>query len=295
MSQIRFPRPLAFVFSGGLARSAAQIGMCEVALELGIKPEIVVGSSTGAINAAVFAKDPENFGTAARDLWGGVAQDKALTSIWRSTLRGLAGGGSTRTQTMLRKHLHRVFLDMHQSELAINFVAVATDLSSGHSAAIENSNVVDSLITSAAFPIIMAPMPDGKDLLIDGSVVAGVPVSQALAAGAKSIIVFDTGASEVNDDDVESLGWYEVLALAFTHLIRGQADHDLALASTSVPVVVISQATGNPFSLRRAVDAIPEGHRLAAEVLLDLAPRHGKDFRVISKPGLYGNYALGPD
>ena len=184
---------------------------------------------------------------------------------------------------------------MHQSELAINFVAVATDLSSGHSAAIENSNVVDSLITSAAFPIIMAPMPDGKDLLIDGSVVAGVPVSQALAAGAKSIIVFDTGASEVNDDDVESLGWYEVLALAFTHLIRGQADHDLALASTSVPVVVISQATGNPFSLRRAVDAIPEGRRLAAEVLLDLAPRHGKDFRVISKPGLYGNYALGPD
>lgn len=295
MSQIRFPRPLAFVFSGGLARSAAQIGMCEVALELGIMPEIVVGSSTGAINAAVFAKDPENFGTTARELWGGVAQDKALTSIWRSTLRGLAGSGSTRTQTMLRKHLDRVFLDMRQSDLSMEFVAVATDLGTGHSVALEDSRVVDSLITSAAFPIVMAPMPEGNDFLIDGSVVAGVPVTQALAAGAKSIIVFDTGASQVSDNEVEDLGWYEVLALAFTHLIRGQADHDVALASGSVPVVVVSQATGSPFSLRRAAEAIPEGRRLASEVLLDLAPRHGKEFRVVSKPGLYGNYTLGSD
>ena len=292
MTQIRFPRPLAFVFSGGLARSAQQIGMCEVASELGITPDMVVGSSTGAINAAVFAKSPDRFGTEARALWEGVAQDKALSSIWRSTLRGLAGSGSTRTQTMLRKHLHHVFHDMEHGDLAIEFLAVATNLSSGHSAPVHNLSIVDSLIASAAFPVVMAPMPDGGDLLIDGSVVAGVPVGQALAAGAKSVIVFDTGASGVVDDEVSDLGWYEVLALAFTHLIRGQADHDLALASTSVPVVVISQATGSPFSLRQAVDGIEEGRRLASEVLLEFAPRHGKEFRMIGKPGLYGNYSL---
>ncbi|MFA7265494.1 MAG: patatin-like phospholipase family protein [Candidatus Nanopelagicales bacterium] len=294
MTQIRFPRPLAFVFSGGLARSASQIGMCEVANELGIIPDLVVGSSTGAINAAVFAKDPERFGTEARLLWEGVAQDKALSSIWRSTLRGLAGSGSTRTQTMLRKHLHHVFHDMEHGDLSIEFLAVATDLSTGHSAPVRNLNIVDSLIASAAFPVVMAPTPDGGDLLIDGSVVAGVPVGQALAAGAKSIIVFDTGASGVGDDEVISLGWYEVLALAFTHLIRGQADHDLALAAMSVPVVVISQTTGSPFSLRRAVDGIDEGRRLASEVLLEFAPHHGKEYRKIGKPGLYGNYSLEP-
>lgn len=119
-------------------------------------------------------------------------------------------------------------------------------------------------------------------------------MGQALAAGAKSIIVFDTGASGVGDDEVISLGWYEVLALAFTHLIRGQADHDLALAAMSVPVVVISQTTGSPFSLRRAVDGIDEGRRLASEVLLEFAPHHGKEYRKIGKPGLYGNYSLEP-
>ncbi len=56
MSQIRFPRPLAFAFSGGLARAASQIGMCQVATELGIRPDLVVGTSTGAINGAVFAQ-----------------------------------------------------------------------------------------------------------------------------------------------------------------------------------------------------------------------------------------------
>ncbi len=292
MSQIRFPRPLAFAFSGGLARAASQIGMCQVATELGIRPDLVVGTSTGAINGAVFAQNPDNFADVAAELWRSVAQDKALSSTWRSTLRGFAGSGSSRTQTMLRKHLLRVFADTHHSDLELSFTAVATDLETGHSKATNTGLVVYSLLTSAAFPVIMPPTPHTGGLFIDGSVVAGIPVSQALAAGARSIIVFDTGASEVSEEDVAEIGWYEVLALAFKHLVRGQTDHDLAAISKKVPVVVVSQNRGNPFALRDATSNIPIGREIAAGVFLELAPKPGKDFRLLSKPGLYGNYSL---
>ncbi len=290
MTQIRFPRPLAFVFSGGLARAAGQIGMCEVALELGIFPDLVVGCSTGAINAAVLAKDPTSFGVTARELWTAVAQDKALSSTWRSTLRGLAGSGSSRTQTMLREHIEGVFADTTHQQLELDFFAVCTDLESGHSTTLNDGSVAESLLASAAFPVVMRPKSFRDDVLIDGSVVAGVPVSQAITAGARSVIVFDTGPSEVQEDELAGIGWYEVLALAFTHLVRGQADHDLAIAARSAPIIVISQHEGNPFALRTATDNIEIGRDVASSVLLQFAPEHGKDFRRIAKAGLYGNH-----
>lgn len=290
MTSIRFPRPLAFVFSGGLARAAGQIGMCEVALELGITPDLAVGTSTGAINAAMLAKDPANFHIAARALWHGVASDKALSSTWRSTFRGLAGKGSNRTQTMLRKHLDTAFGDVTREQLAFPLIAVSTDLESGHSSTTQGDTIVNTLLSSAAFPIIMPPVSVGDQLLIDGSVVAGVPVSQAIAAGARSVIVFDTGASAVSESEIDEIGWYEVLALAFTHLVRGQADHDLLLAARDVPVVTISMDQGSPFDLRTAPEIIHHGRDAASGVLLALSPRHGKDFRTVNKPGSYGNH-----
>lgn len=273
--------------------------MCEVALELGIYPDIVVGTSTGAINGAVLAhdlhryrNDPRAFEVQARALWDGVAQDKALSSIWRSTLRGLAGSGSSRTQTMLRKHLQELFGDTQHSDLDVEFCATTTDLGTGHTSTSSSGTLVDSLLTSAAFPIIMPATPRDGDLFIDGSVVAAVPVQQAIVAGARSMLVFDTGASQVDPKDIENVGWYEVLALAFTHLIRGQADHDIAIAANSVPVVVISQEQGNPFDLRGATNGISTGRDIASTTLLQLAPKPGKDFRMVNKPGLYGNFSM---
>ena len=293
MADIRFPRPLAFVFSGGLARAAGQIGMCQAALDRGIYPDLIVGTSTGAINAAVLAYEPDTFEESATALWDSVAHDKALSSTWRSTLRGLAGGGSTRTQTMLRKHLDGIFGSRGFADLRIPLIAVSTDLSTGHASVINGGTVVDTLLSSAAFPIIMPPVPADGDVLIDGSVVAGVPVTQAVNAGAKSILVFDTGPSSVDDADVHDLGWYEVLALAFTHLVRGQADHDLALVSQKIPTVVITLGEGDPFNLRKATTVIGHGRGVAQDVLDELGPAMGHDYRVVSKPGLYGNYATG--
>ncbi len=55
MSSITLPGPIAFVFSGGAARSSAQVGMLRATLAAGLLPQLVVGSSTGALNAAATA------------------------------------------------------------------------------------------------------------------------------------------------------------------------------------------------------------------------------------------------
>lgn len=292
MNSLELPRPLAFVFSGGLARAASQIGMCQEVTDFGVSPDFVVGTSTGAINGAVFAQNPMLFEQTATDLWQAVATDKALSSTWRSTVRGLASNGSGRTQTMLRRHLELVFGTIDHDELAVPLSAVMTDLGTGHSTVSASGSVVDSLISSAAFPIIMPPTPQPDGFTIDGSVVAGIPIRQALLAGARSAIVFDTGASEVAESELADIGWYEVLALAFTHLVRGQADHDLQLAAESVPVIVISQDRGNPFSLKEVTRTIPFGRDIAAQVLRALVSEQGSGRVLIDQPGLYGNYQI---
>ena len=67
------PRPLAFVFSEGAARAAAQVGMLEVIGRTGVLPDLVVGSSTGAINAAVYAAEPLFAVDALSALWEAIA------------------------------------------------------------------------------------------------------------------------------------------------------------------------------------------------------------------------------
>ena len=172
--------------------------MCEVALELGITPDLVVGTSTGAINAAVLAKSPANFHGSARENWHAVAQDKGSELNMAIDASGPGGEGST-TQTMLRKHLAATF----GTSLGTNSKSRSSPLapiSNRVTPATQGDTIVNTLLSSAAFPIIMPPVSVDDQLLIDGSAVAGVPVSQAVAAGARSVIVFDTGSSAVNED-----------------------------------------------------------------------------------------------
>lgn len=286
MTKFRFPRPLAFVFSGGLARSAGQIGMCQAAYEFGIVPDLVVGSSTGAINAALFALDPPSFNERATALWSAVGRDRTISSTWRATLRAVSGNGSAKTQAVLRTHLSAQFAGVNHEDLAISFVAVATDLATGQAVEIAGGDVTDSLIASSAFPVVLPAVEHEGRTLIDGAVSATVPIMQALNQGAKSVIVFDTGTSTIAESDLNGIGWYEVLTLAFNHLIRGQAEHDLALAAQRVPVIAITQNEGNPFDLRSATATVALGRQHAASTLLKLVPDSGEGFADISGVGL---------
>ena len=67
-----FPRPLAFVLSGGAALGGAQVGHLLVLRELGILPDLIVGTSVGAVNGVAVAVDPANGARRLLDIWAGL-------------------------------------------------------------------------------------------------------------------------------------------------------------------------------------------------------------------------------
>ncbi len=295
MSSITLPGPIAFVFSGGAARSSAQVGMLRATLAAGLLPQLVVGSSTGALNAAATAISIDTAADVLERVWIDLGNDAKLTTVWRSAVRGIASTQGKRTGAILRKHLATALPDLSMADLSmadlsmadlsmddapLGLTLVATDLATGLATQCATGTVLDAVMACTALPVILPPTPHGDTYLIDGGVAANVPVTQAVEQGARSIVLFDTGASAVPDDQVEDVTWYDVMALAYSHMIRGQAAHDLARVAHEVPVVVVSYARGNPFDLTEVAAHIAAGEMTAESVL--------NKHRAIKRPGIYG-------
>lgn len=184
----------AFVLSGGGNRGALQAGALEVLLAEGIVPDLLVGASVGAINAAFLAADPspERAGALVR-LWAGISgRDifpgnhlERLVRLARRQDHLFTAGG---LRQLLERHLPYRLLE----EAAAPLVVVATDLGSGVERRLTAGPVIDAVLASAAIPGVFPPVAWQDELLCDGGVVANVPVAAALAAGADEAWVLDT-------------------------------------------------------------------------------------------------------
>lgn len=286
MEITKLPRPIALVLTGGTARAAAQAGMMRALTEAGMTFDLIVGSSTGAINGAVAATDPHFVYEQLQPLWTELAADGSLSSPWRNAFKQISRRQTLRTQTVLRSHLTGLLADVRFDQLPIPLTVMATDLNSGRAVALESGSVVEALVASCAFPVLMPPVETPVGLLVDGSITAAAPASQALHRGAGSVIMLDTGAATVSEDEVADARWYSVMGFALEHLIRGQAAHDLVEVGREVPVVVISFRDGSPFGLKEAPTLIEPGYQTAKAAIADLESQT-ENKRVFRK-GIYG-------
>jgi NTE family protein len=286
--KITLPRPIGIAFSGGLARVPTQIGMyTELSKTSRLTYELVSGTSTGAINAALFARDPLTWQLSAQALWQAVAHDRALSSVWRSTMRSITNSAANRTRGLILKHLNIAFGDLTFEELAVPLTLVATDLASGTPISLREGSVVEAILASCSFPVVTPPLAFDTHLLTDGSLVSGVPIEPLLRDGARSVVVLDAGSSEVSEAEVTDAAWYEVMALAATHMLRVQADHDITLAARKVPVLQITTTAGSPFDLKAAPELVAAGELATQNVMRRLAKRPSQKTIRISKPGWY--------
>jgi NTE family protein len=160
---------VAFVFEGGGSLAATQIGMLRAWTENRPRPELVIGTSAGAINAVAFAADP----TAA-----GIAE---LESLWLSLHR--------RDLATLRAMLDDHFADRRLEDAQVPAHVVTTDLASGSAHVISAGPIVEALLASAAIPGLFPTVTiDGRHL-VDGALAANTPVRQAEDLGATDIYV----------------------------------------------------------------------------------------------------------
>ena len=190
---MQLARPIAFVLGGGGSLGAMQIGMLEALSEQDIVPDLVVGTSVGAINGAMVALDPQGAAHRLAHTW---SQFEAQRVFPHGLLRGANALRTHPTHIYAGDGLAAVLAgsiprDMTFDELPVPFRAIATDVASGEAETLRSGQLLPALLASSAIPGIFPPVEREGHLLYDGGLVANVPVLQAAAGGARSIVILD--------------------------------------------------------------------------------------------------------
>ncbi len=176
---------IGVALGSGSARGWAHIGVLRALAEIGVKPDIVCGTSIGAFVGAAYAN-----GDLAR-LEGWV---RSLT--WQEVVGFFdvgARGGLIKGDKLMA-FFERHFVDHDFSALPLPFACVATDLLSGREVWLREGSVADAVRASVTLPGLLAPQARERQLLVDGGLVNPVPVSLARALGADLVIAVDLGS-----------------------------------------------------------------------------------------------------
>jgi len=193
------PCEVAFVLGGGGVLGAHEVGMLQALAERGIRPDVILGTSIGAVNGAMFAADPTITGV------------ERLGRLWAET--NLSGGVSAgallrRISTLARTGTHLQALDeirlrlvealpverVEQLEVPFQCVAASIERAAEHWFA--EGDLADVVLASCAVPGILAPVLIGDEHYIDGGIVNSIPVDRAVALGAKTVYVLQVGRLE---------------------------------------------------------------------------------------------------
>jgi NTE family protein len=234
---------VAFVLGGGGVLGAAEVGMLRALVEAGIKPDLVLGTSIGAINGAAFAVEPNEAALARlTELWRSLASLGALASVVRKL------GTSVRTGT----HLHpsdplRDLLTQHIEattfeELAVPFQCVAANIERAAEHWFTTGPLVDAVLASSAVPGLFPPAQVGEEHFLDGGLVNSVPVGRAVQLGAHTVFVLHVGRVEQQLQPPRRP--WEVATVALEIARRHRFVRDLSDLPSGVDVHVLP--TGQP-------------------------------------------------
>jgi NTE family protein len=188
----------AFVLSGGASLGAVQVGMLEALFERGIAPDVIVGSSAGAINGAFIASREPTVETALdlAAVWRGLNRGSVFPLNPVTGLLGFVGRG---THLIPNGNLRRL-ITRHAGvdrleDARVPLHVIVTDVLSGRELRLSTGPAVDAVMASAAIPGVFAPVSVDGHLLIDGGVCDNTPISHAIALGVDEIYVLPTGFS----------------------------------------------------------------------------------------------------
>jgi len=188
----------AFVLSGGCSLGAVQVGMLQALEARGVRPDLLVGTSAGAFNAAYVSGHGLTAGSLARleAVWAGLVRRDIFPLEATRVLRSLGGGSNALCSDRgLRSLVTRHLPFSRLEEAPIPLHVVATDFLSGQEVLLSSGPAVDAIVASGAIPGLLPSVPYGGSHLVDGGLADNVAISQAVALGARTVYVLPTGYS----------------------------------------------------------------------------------------------------
>jgi NTE family protein len=229
----------AFVLSGGGSLGAIQVGMLLALAEAEITPDLIVGTSVGAMNGGWVASRCDADGIAAlADLWRSLTRGRVFPTSLTAGLLGFLGQRrnlvpDTGIRNLLKHHLG--FRRLEEAPIPLH--VVATDVLSGQDVLLSTGDAVDAIAASAAIPAVLPPVSiNGRDL-VDGGVVNNTPLSHAIALGANAVWVLPTGYSCAMP--ASPRGALAMVVHAFTLAINQRLALDVARFEGTVDLRVI--------------------------------------------------------
>jgi NTE family protein len=198
---------IGLALGGGAARGFAHIGILRTLVAHGIVPDVIVGTSIGAVVGGAFAAGHLD----TLEQWARGLQPRSVLSYLDLKLNGSGLIGGDKLAAELEASIGQTLIE----ELPLKYAAVATEVRTGHETWLTHGRVVDAMRASYALPGIFAPILIGERWLVDGALVNPVPVSTARALGAEIVIaanlssdifahsttIYSYGASAVAHDE----------------------------------------------------------------------------------------------
>jgi NTE family protein len=245
------PIKIGLALGGGAARGFAHIGVIKVLEAQGIHPEIIVGTSAGAVVGALYAAGNNGFDLQKQ----AIKLDETKISDWSMPDRGVLKGES------LQQFVNDAVGQRPIEALKKRFAVVATDLNSGESILFRTGNTGMAVRASATVPGVFRPVSISGHEYVDGGLSSLVPVRSARQMGADVVIAVDISARPGNQP---VKGTLDILLQTFTIMGQNLARYELKEADVVIRPQ-ISSVGATDFQARH--DAILEGERAAQAAL----------------------------
>jgi NTE family protein len=184
---LRPRRPtIGLALGGGAARGFAHIGVIRALLDKGLRPDVIVGTSMGAVVGGCHAAGQlDGF-----EVWARGLSSRDVLSYLDISLSGSGLIDGRKLGMQLREGLGSVTIE----ELPVRFAAIAAEIGTGHEIWLTRGRLVDALRASYSLPGVFAPVRLGGRWLVDGVIVNPVPVAAARALGARVVIAVNLNA-----------------------------------------------------------------------------------------------------
>lgn len=234
----------AFVLGGGGLLGAAEAGMARALLEAGVRPDLVCGTSVGAINGAMLAADPTPQGARRLSaLWDALAKEGVLDgSMIRRVAEVVRRRTSLHGNGALRRMLRERLPAQTFEELTVPFECVAASIEQARECWFSKGDLIEPVLASCALPGVFPPVRIGDEHFFDGGLVNSIPLDRVVEQGADTVWVMHVGRLE--EELAAPRFLWEVGFVAFEISRRHRFHSDLDRVGPGVTVHVLP--TGLP-------------------------------------------------